>query len=540
MTVAVSRAKGAGAEAVICASTGNTAASAAAYAARAGLRGAVIVPEGKIAIGKLAQALDPRRPGDRAAGQFRPGARDRPRARRHTSGRARQLGQPVSDRGPEDGGLRGRRGARRGTRRDRDPGRQRRQRDRVVAGLRRARCGAAAATASRPRAPRPWSAARPSPSPRPSPRRSGSAIQPAGRRRWRRSPPRAAASTAVSDEQILDAYRLLASARGRLLRAGLGGVGRRHPRPRAARAGRTGRHPRTVVCVLTGHGLKDPDTALSKAPPVIGCENDLAEVERAVVRLRQAQGEASGTACAPRRIAGRASCGIGSDRSPSARSIGLLVPPRCAICARATSASALVCEACSLAIEAAPSGNGIVAGVGRVTWSAPYAGEARGPGRGAEVPRQPAACRDRGAIDRRRIARRSRSPDGGSRAAGAVAVPAPWLRPRRADRRRGRGGARPRSRGRAATLEWPAPGRPRPRRAAGLTAARAGDRPRAAERAAGRRRADHRRDARGLRAGRCGPRARPRSAPRYSLGHLARRVEGRRIGDHDPRRRERG
>src|SRR5437588_500919 len=46
MTVAVSRAKGGGAEAVICASTGNTAASAAAYAARAGMRGAVIVPEG--------------------------------------------------------------------------------------------------------------------------------------------------------------------------------------------------------------------------------------------------------------------------------------------------------------------------------------------------------------------------------------------------------------------------------------------------------------------------------------------------------------
>src|SRR6185503_14365465 len=57
MTVAVSRAKGAGAEAIICASTGNTAASCAAYAARAGLRGAVIVPEGRIAIGKLAQAL---------------------------------------------------------------------------------------------------------------------------------------------------------------------------------------------------------------------------------------------------------------------------------------------------------------------------------------------------------------------------------------------------------------------------------------------------------------------------------------------------
>src|SRR5919206_2692614 len=57
MTVAVSAAVGEGAEAVVCASTGNTAASAAAYAARAGLRGAVIVPEGKIATGKLAQAL---------------------------------------------------------------------------------------------------------------------------------------------------------------------------------------------------------------------------------------------------------------------------------------------------------------------------------------------------------------------------------------------------------------------------------------------------------------------------------------------------
>src|SRR5437588_11444465 len=57
MTCAVSAAVREGAEAVVCASTGNTAASAAAYAARAGLRCAVIVPEGKIAAGKLAQAL---------------------------------------------------------------------------------------------------------------------------------------------------------------------------------------------------------------------------------------------------------------------------------------------------------------------------------------------------------------------------------------------------------------------------------------------------------------------------------------------------
>ncbi|EFC84946.1 threonine synthase [Parafrankia sp. EUN1f] len=57
MTVAISRAVGEGSQAVICASTGNTSASAAAYAARAGLTCAVLVPSGKIALGKLAQAL---------------------------------------------------------------------------------------------------------------------------------------------------------------------------------------------------------------------------------------------------------------------------------------------------------------------------------------------------------------------------------------------------------------------------------------------------------------------------------------------------
>jgi threonine synthase len=57
MTVAVSMAAARGARAVICASTGNTSASAAAYAARGGLACAVLVPRGKIALGKLAQAL---------------------------------------------------------------------------------------------------------------------------------------------------------------------------------------------------------------------------------------------------------------------------------------------------------------------------------------------------------------------------------------------------------------------------------------------------------------------------------------------------
>lgn len=57
MTVAVTHALAAGGKAVICASTGNTSASAAAYAARAGMTCAVLIPEGRIAAGKLAQAV---------------------------------------------------------------------------------------------------------------------------------------------------------------------------------------------------------------------------------------------------------------------------------------------------------------------------------------------------------------------------------------------------------------------------------------------------------------------------------------------------
>ncbi len=57
MTMAVSKAKEAGAEVVICASTGNTSAAAAAYARRAGMRAYVLIPDGYVALGKLAQAL---------------------------------------------------------------------------------------------------------------------------------------------------------------------------------------------------------------------------------------------------------------------------------------------------------------------------------------------------------------------------------------------------------------------------------------------------------------------------------------------------
>ena len=90
---------------------------------------------------------------------------------------------------------------------------------------------------------------------------------------------------AVTDEQILDAYRWLAASEGVFC----------EPASAASVAGllahglpvRRGRRapPESVVCVLTGHGLKDPDTALSKAPAVINCENDLSAVERAVFAL---------------------------------------------------------------------------------------------------------------------------------------------------------------------------------------------------------------------------------------------------------------
>src|SRR5207245_5273329 len=57
MTVAISKAIEEGTKAVVCASTGNTSASAAAYAAKAGLTCAVLVPKGKVALGKMAKTL---------------------------------------------------------------------------------------------------------------------------------------------------------------------------------------------------------------------------------------------------------------------------------------------------------------------------------------------------------------------------------------------------------------------------------------------------------------------------------------------------
>jgi threonine synthase len=85
------------------------------------------------------------------------------------------------------------------------------------------------------------------------------------------------AINAVSDEQILAAYRFLASNEGVLC----------EPASAASVAGllaHGARDARRVVCVLTGHGLKDPDTALAQAGAVISCEPVLEAIERAVLQ----------------------------------------------------------------------------------------------------------------------------------------------------------------------------------------------------------------------------------------------------------------
>jgi threonine synthase len=278
MTVAVSRAKGRGAEAVICASTGNTAASAAAYAARAGLRGAVIVPEGKIAIGKLAQALMHGARVIALQGNFDDALRIvRELAQKHPielvnsvnphriEGQktaafevVEELGEapdalaiPVGNAGNVTAYWRGF---------------QELGEAPVLYGFQAE--GAAPLVSGSPVA---------------NPETVASAIRIGNPARWEEAMAAFTASrgrvAAVSDEQILDAYRWLATNEGVFCEpasaASVAGLFA-HGMPTAEET----RSPESVVCVLTGHGLKDPDTALGKAPAVVNCDNDLSAVER--------------------------------------------------------------------------------------------------------------------------------------------------------------------------------------------------------------------------------------------------------------------
>jgi threonine synthase len=280
MTVAVSRAKGRGAEAVICASTGNTAASAAAYAARAGMRGAVIVPEGKIAIGKLAQALMHGARVVALQGNFDEALRIvRDLADKHPielvnsvnpfriEGQKTAAFEVVEELGEAPGALAIPVGNA-GNVTAYWKGFEELGATPIVYGFQAE--GAAPLVHGAPVT---------------DPETVASAIRIGNPARWEEAMAAFTSSrgrvAAVSDEQILDAYHWLAASEGVFCEpasaASVAGL-LAHGLPVAEGAP----PPESVVCVLTGHGLKDPDTALSKAPPVINCENDLSAVERAV------------------------------------------------------------------------------------------------------------------------------------------------------------------------------------------------------------------------------------------------------------------
>jgi threonine synthase len=273
MTVAVSAALSEGAEAVVCASTGNTAASAAAYAARAGLRGAVIVPEGKIATGKLAQALMHGARVVALRGNFDQAlALVRDLVERHQMSLVNsvndfriegqktgafevcdQLGEapdvlciPVGNAGNVTSWWKGF------------------QEVGAAPSLHGYQAEGAAPLVSG--------------KPVEFPETVASAIRIGNPARWEDAMNAFTASRgevrAVSDAEILDAYALVGAREGVFC----------EPASAAAVAGllKYGAEGR-VVCVLTGHGLKDPQTAMNRAAAVVPSEPDIESVERAVL-----------------------------------------------------------------------------------------------------------------------------------------------------------------------------------------------------------------------------------------------------------------
>jgi threonine synthase len=273
MTVAVSAAKAEGAEAVICASTGNTAASLAAYAARGGLRGAVIVPEGKIATGKLAQALMHgarvialRGNFDQALALVRELASKHPIALVNSVNDHRlegqktaafevcdQLGEapdglciPVGNAGNITAYWKGFK----------------------EYGVTPAMFGFQAEGA----APLVHGA------PVENPETVASAIRIGNPARWEEAMDAVTSSRgqirAVSDAEILDAYAFLGMSEGVFC----------EPASAASVAGllKYGAEG-TIVCVLTGHGLKDPTTAIDRAPGVVSCDPEYHALEASVL-----------------------------------------------------------------------------------------------------------------------------------------------------------------------------------------------------------------------------------------------------------------
>jgi threonine synthase len=278
MTVAVTLAAARGAHTVICASTGNTSASAAAYAARAGLACAVLVPKGNVALGKLAQALAHGARLLQVDGNFddclelvRKLAADYPVALVNSVNTERLQGQktasfevvdalgdapdvhclPVGNAGNISAYWLGYREYLAAGRAAKTP---------RMLGFQAA--GAAPIVLGHP-VPEPVTVA--------------TAIRVGNPASWQLAEEARAESGgligSVTDDQILAAYRLLAQREGIFgepaSAAGVAGL-------LAARADGQVAPGATVVCTITGHGLKDPDTAVSSAQPSVTIGIDVA------------------------------------------------------------------------------------------------------------------------------------------------------------------------------------------------------------------------------------------------------------------------
>lgn len=274
MCSAVSRAVKEGSKAVMCASTGNTAASAAAYAARAGLTGAVIVPSGKIATGKLAQALMHGAKVIALDGNFDQAlALTRELCERHPialvnsvnpwrlEGQKTAAFELLEDLPTIDGlcipvGNAGNVTAY-------WKGFQERGHDLFLYGFQAA--GAAPLVQGHVVE---------------NPETIASAIRIGNPARWEEAVTAFRDSRgqvrAVTDDEILEAYRFLAREEGVFC----------EPASAASVAGlmKYGRgEATTIACVLTGHGLKDPDTALRQSGSVLPCKPTIEAVEALVV-----------------------------------------------------------------------------------------------------------------------------------------------------------------------------------------------------------------------------------------------------------------
>ncbi|MCL6471266.1 MAG: threonine synthase [Firmicutes bacterium] len=284
MTVAISKALEEGSRAVICASTGNTSASAAAYAARAGIRCVVLIPEGKIALGKLSQALMHGAVVVAVRGNFdvalkivRQISEEYPITLVNSVNPYRLEGQktaafevcdvlgeapdylaiPVGNAGNITAYWKG-------FKEYADAGRINNLPKMI--GFQAA--GAAPIVLGHPVE---------------HPETVATAIRIGNPARWKEAEAAARESGGfidmVTDEEILEAYRLIASTEGVFCEpasaASVAGL------RKMVAAGRVPRGSR-VVCVLTGHGLKDPDTAIREGGKPIEVEATLEAVERVV------------------------------------------------------------------------------------------------------------------------------------------------------------------------------------------------------------------------------------------------------------------